>query len=229
MIYITGDIHGGIDISKLNTTLFPQQKSLTDKDFLIICGDFGCVWNHSNEEKYWRKWLDKKNFTTLFVDGNHENFQLLNQFPIIDFHGGKAHKISEKIYHLMRGQVFEIDGQLIFAMGGASSHDKEYRTENINWWKEELPTREELNFAIENLYNYDYKVDYVISHCLSTSMQNQFNDDYEQDLLTDFFQVLTEQLIYKKWYCGHYHRDYQFDEKHICLYNRVIPLGDQIL
>lgn len=40
MIYVTGDTHANIDIAKLNTTKFPQQKELTKNDFVIICGDF---------------------------------------------------------------------------------------------------------------------------------------------------------------------------------------------
>ena len=103
MIYITGDTHIPTDIIKLSSKNFPDQKDLTDKDFVIICGDFGGVWYGDNEELYWRKWLDKKNFTTLFIDGNHENFDMLVSFPIVDFCEGKAHKISNKIYHLMRG------------------------------------------------------------------------------------------------------------------------------
>ena len=36
MIYVTGDTHANIDIAKLNTTKFPQQKELTKNDFVII-------------------------------------------------------------------------------------------------------------------------------------------------------------------------------------------------
>ena len=103
MIYITGDTHIPVDISKLNSKRFPAQKSLSKDDYLIICGDFGGVWNNDKEEMYWRKRFERKNFTTLFIDGNHENFDLLNSFEIVDFFGGKAHKISNHIYHLMRG------------------------------------------------------------------------------------------------------------------------------
>ena len=42
-------------------------------DYVIICGDFG-YWDESKEQKYWLKWLDGKPFTTLWVDGNHENY-----------------------------------------------------------------------------------------------------------------------------------------------------------
>lgn len=85
MIYITGDTHIPIDIHKLSTSNFGEQKVLTKEDVVIICGDFGGVWDNSKEEMYWRKWLDDKSFTTLFVDGNHENFPLLYKFDEVDY------------------------------------------------------------------------------------------------------------------------------------------------
>ena len=45
MIFVTGDTHGEHDIHKLNTIGFPEQKGLTRDDYVIICGDFGGVWN----------------------------------------------------------------------------------------------------------------------------------------------------------------------------------------
>lgn len=79
MIYVTGDTHANIDIEKLNTTKFPQQKNLTKDDYLIICGDFGLCWDGSRREMWWQDWLTAKNFTTLWIDGNHENFDMLYQ------------------------------------------------------------------------------------------------------------------------------------------------------
>ena len=74
MIYITGDTHG--NVTRLSMDNFPEQKTFTDqnKNYVIICGDFGLVWNYLTEtssEKYWLNWLENKKFTTLFVDGNH--------------------------------------------------------------------------------------------------------------------------------------------------------------
>ena len=57
MIFITGDTHGNIDIKKLNSRMFPEQKTLAKSDFVIIAGDFGLIWDDSNECKYWIKWL----------------------------------------------------------------------------------------------------------------------------------------------------------------------------
>ncbi len=221
MIYITGDTHIPYDVQKLNTKRFPEQKSLTESDYVIICGDFGGVWDGNNEELYWRKWLNNKNFTTLFIDGNHENFDMLKDFSEIEFLGGRAHKISDKIYHLMRGQVFKIDGKIIFTFGGASSHDKEFRVEGRSWWKEELPTDEEFKVALENLEKVDFNVDYVITHCAATSIQILMNSEYETDKLTDFLDDLKGKLKYKKWFFGHYHEDKQIDDKHFAMYNKI--------
>lgn len=221
MIYITGDTHIPCDISKIKTKRFPASKELSKNDFLIICGDFGGVWNNDSEELYWRKWLDRKNFTTLFVDGNHENFNLLNEFEIVNFHNGKAHKISESIYHLMRGQIYEIDGKRIFTFGGAASHDIEYRTKDKNWWAEELPSESELIFAQKNLEAVDWKVDYIVTHCAPTSTQQMIAPSYGTNRLTNFFETIKERATYQAWYFGHYHTDRTVEERFFCLFNQI--------
>ncbi len=225
MIYIIGDTHIPTDISKLNTKNFPRQKNMTKDDFVIICGDFGGVWDGSREEAYWRKWLDDKNFTTLFVDGNHENFNLLSMFEEIDLFGGKARKISDSIYHLMRGYVYEIEGMKIFTFGGASSHDIQFRTDGKNWWAEELPSEDEMKTAYENLSHHDWNVEYVITHCAPTSVINSISEEYEKDVLTDFFDIIKEKLTFEKWYFGHYHKDMILDEKFNAVFENIILIG----
>lgn len=224
MIYITGDTHIPIDVTKLSSKRFLKQKDMTKEDYLIICGDFGGIFNGDNEEKYWLKWLSEKNFTTLFIDGNHENFDLLSSFPEIRFHGGNAHKISDKIYHLMRGQVFEIDGKKIFTLGGASSHDKECRTEGKNWWEAELPSDNEYSAALSNLNKSDNKVDIIITHCAPTSIQKEIYEEYDINKLTDFLEDLKNSITYSKWFFGHYHTDLDIDSKHTAIFERIILL-----
>lgn len=124
MIYITGDCHQ--DFRRFSTRIFPEQKEMTKDDYVIVCGDFGGVWNRggeNKEEKHLMDWLEGKPFTTLFVDGNHENFDRLYACPVEEWHGGKVHKIRPTVIHMMRGQVFAIDGKSVFTFGGASSHD----------------------------------------------------------------------------------------------------------
>lgn len=212
MILATGDLHAPIDIHKLSVSKFPEQKKMTKKDYLIVCGDFGAVWNNSKEELYWRSWLNDKNFTTLFLDGNHENHPLLNSYPEEDFCGGKVHKILPSVIHLMRGQVYNIDEKKIFIMGGAASHDKIHRVVGKSWWPEEMPSKEEYDEAIKNLERNQWKVDYVFSHCAPRSIQRQISDYYENDTLTQFLDIVKNDLKFEHWWFGHYHEDKQYGD-----------------
>lgn len=226
MFYITGDTHGSIDIRKLNKSNF-DDAHLTKNDFLIICGDFGLVWDNSPEEQFWLNWLNEKNYTTLFIDGNHENHSLLNSYPVEIWNGGKIHKIRDSVFHLMRGQVFTINNHTFFTMGGAASVDKNWRTPGISWWPEEMPSEEEYREAILNLYNYENEVDYIITHTAPTSIVNQLIPEIKPpDRLTDFLEDFKKTVKYKHWYFGHFHDDQDTDEKHTLLYYNIIPLEE---
>lgn len=221
MIYVTGDTHIPIDIRKLGMSNFGEQSKMTKDDFVIICGDFGGVWDNSEEELYWRNWLKEKNFTTLFVDGNHENFDLLNQYEVSKWKGGKVHFINDSIIHLMRGQVYTIDGATLFTMGGAESVDKYRRKEGKTWWKEEQPSRLEIEEALDNLEKHRWQVDYVITHTTSLNKMESLGYRKENNPLNRFFDMLETDLCYRHWYFGHFHRDKDMDEKHTLLHNRI--------
>lgn len=120
-IFMTGDTHG--DFGRFSTGAFPEQKDLSKDDYVIICGDFGGIWDGSEAEQQVLDWLENRPFTTLFVDGNHENFDLLHTCPVQEWHGERVQVIRPSVLHLTRGQVYEISGKRIFTMGGASSHD----------------------------------------------------------------------------------------------------------
>ena len=227
MIYITSDIHIPEDVKKINTRFFSRRLHVSESDTLLICGDFGGVWDGDSAEKHWLDWLAEKPFTTLFIDGNHENHKrLATEFPEIDFRGGRAHRIQENVLHLMRGYVFELEGNRIFAMGGAASHDKAYRREGVNWWPEELPSEEEYIRATDSLSRCGWKVDYVITHCAPENIQQEHFPGYPPNALTGFLQEISQKLAYRHWYFGHYHVDRQIDDRHTCLFNAVIPLDD---
>lgn len=121
MLYFTGDTHG--DFSKFSAKRYG--KFLTEHDVVIIAGDFGGIWwtEPNKDEEYWIKWLSNKSFTIAFVDGNHENFDRLNQFPVETLWNGQVHRISQNVVHLMRNQIYEIQGYKVFTCGGAESTD----------------------------------------------------------------------------------------------------------
>lgn len=49
MIYITGDCHGNFE--RFNTDIFPEQLEMNKEDYVIICGDFGGIWDKSGDSK----------------------------------------------------------------------------------------------------------------------------------------------------------------------------------
>ena len=246
MIYITGDTHS--NFLRFTEEKFPIQTEMTKDDYIIICGDFGGVWTFEEEsrrEKEALDWLNNKNFTTLFVDGNHENYTRLYNYPIEEWKGGKVHKIRDSVLHLMRGEIFDVDNKKIFAFGGAKSHDIQdgilnldeeekiydyrkrgayFRIRDFSWWDLELPTSQEMENGIENLEKINYKVDYIISHCCPTSIQALINSTYKRDILTDYLQQISEKCTFKKWYFGHYHDYKQVTSQFTLLYENIVPL-----
>lgn len=228
MLYLTGDTHGTIEIGKLSrANLAVERVEPGEGDFVIILGDFGLVFapdGQSAEERWWLKWLDEKPWTTLFVDGNHENFARLNELPEEEWRGGRVHRVSESVLHLMRGQIFEIDGRSFFTMGGATSHDRQFRNEGHSWWPEELPSEEELARADAALDGCGRRVDYVLTHCAPTLVQGRINPTFLPDRLTEYLQHVRDTTEFGRWYFGHYHIDREYDDGFCALYDCVVPI-----
>ena len=213
-VFITGDVHG-YPIRFDQPNLEALGLSLTKNDIVIICGDFGLPWYGDEEEERCLNWLAAKPFEILFIDGNHENFDLLYQFPVEERYGGRVRRLRKNIFHLMRGEVYEIEGKKYFAFGGASSADKHTREEGISWWKEETHSQEEYKNALKNLVKVDFNVDYVVTHTVPTcflgnvEFKKQGAGECPVAIMLD---DLVKRLCYRKWFAGHFHVHYE-DEK----------------
>lgn len=257
MIYLNGDCHGDFRrFTKKQRMKLPFE--LTEDDFVIVCGDFTLLWAKDKELEYNLDWMSRLPFTLLWVQGNHENYDMIAEYPVEMWNGGKTrHILRDKIILLERGQVFNIQGYSFFTFGGASSHDVQggildiedphydvlrieairaglpYRVIGKSWWKEELPTEEEMQEGLINLEKVNWQVNYIISHCASNRVQYLMSllplnkgKQFEADILTDYFDKIESKLNYKHWFCGHYHRDMQIDEKHTVLYQKIVPLNN---
>ena len=245
-IIVTGDIHGN-PFQRLNVENFPEGKTFTKEDYVIILGDFGLVWDDSAMEHSCLDWLENKPWTTLFIDGNHENYDLLNKFPIEEWGGGRVQKIRSSIIHLLRGEVYDIGGYKFLAMGGARSHDiqdgvlevgdprikiwkkdnfKLFRINHISWWEEEIPNEEERKNALKNLAKNDYKVDYILTHeAPSSDVVLMDHLLYHPDEYSKWLEMEIRQKVkYKKWFFGHYHLNLDVNEKETCLFERRIRI-----
>lgn len=243
MIYITGDCHGTYD--RLSEQAFPIQKEMDRNDIVIVAGDFG-YWDDSPEQEYWLNWLAARNFTIAFVDGNHENYDMLKKLPVDTWCGGNVQFIRDNIIHLMRGQMFQIQGKRIFTFGGARSHDIQdgvleaddpkllekvkklersgamYRINHLSWWQEELPSGQEMKEGLDCLKRHGWECDFIISHCAPTSVQDVFSLGlFAPDRLTDYLDLIDQKTKYRHWYLGHYHIEHQVDAFHTILYHKI--------
>ena len=68
-VYVTGDIHGGLDMQKLRD--WELGDSLTRDDYLIIAGDFGFPWDFSAEECADIAWLESPAITSASTIGQN--------------------------------------------------------------------------------------------------------------------------------------------------------------
>ena len=228
--FVTGDTHIPIDVQKLAYGNWPEARGLTKKDHVIVLGDFGLIWDmqESKEEKYWKKWLNERPYTTIALLGNHENFPRLYELPEVDMFGDKVGVISDSIFYLKHGRVYTIDGKTIFVMGGARSIDKDLRTPGRSWWPQEIPSSEDIQLGWDNLEKHNFQVDYVLTHTPPVG----FGPYPSGNLVDSFMYTLNDyrlRITFKKWYFGHMHEDHQNHEKFIGLYDKIIQLGDDLI
>lgn len=244
MVYITGDTHARF--SRLMPNCFEAAKQMTKDDTVIVCGDFG-LWLPDKEDKKRLDSVEKLPFTTVWVDGNHEDFDRLKsgEFETVDFHGAKADRIRDHVFHIRRGEIMELEGKSFWCFGGASSHDVQdgildprkysrdelselieylnamrarYRILGYSWWPEELPSQKEMDHGIETLQNYGGKVDYIVTHCAPFFVQKLLGFE-GTDRLVEYFSEISAQFEFKRWFFGHYHDDKSFDRFRLLYYN----------
>ena len=201
---------------------------LGKRDIVVVLGDFGFVWDGSAEEQKKLDWLRKRPYTLLFLDGSHENYDLLAQYPETERFGGRVQSLGGNVYHVCRGSVLELEGKKYLCFGGAESPDREEREPGVNWWKQEMPSDEEYAACEQNLEACGYQVDYVLTH----DAPSRFLDftvlaSGETNQLHQFLDKILLKLTYEKWFFGCYHRDVQLSTKSRCVFCDVIPMGER--
>ena len=226
---------------------------MTKDDTVIITGDCGGVWFGDSRDDETLDWLERLPFTLAFVCGNHENYDALERYPVAEWHGGKVHRIRPHVLHLMRGQIFELEGFRFFTMGGAKSHDIEdgilepdtpdferrlmtlqrkprarYRINHISWWAQELPSDEEYDEARQSLDAVGWQVDYIITHEPPASLKDCLGVDVQQRLeIHTFFEDIIKQCQYRKWFFGKCHMDRFIPMKFYAMFEDVLPVESE--
>ena len=225
-IFVTGDTHADLDIWNVDEWAEMNFSTLTRDDYFIILGDFGALWFGDNRDSKLLDWWENMPFTTLWLDGNHENFNLIEQYEVSEWNGGRVQYMRPHVIHLMRGEIYTLNERTFFVMGGATSVDRAHRTPGRSWWEQEMPNFEEMDHAFQNLEAHDFKVDYVLTHCAPTRfLPTIFKGTwFDVDPLNRFLDQLAKQIEYRQWYFGHYHIDRPGDTWR-ALYDDIIEIA----
>ena len=220
MIYITGDTHG--DFSRFKDSI---TRKLRRGDTLIVCGDFGFIWDGSKAENNILKKIGELKYTVAFIDGCHENFDLLEKYPDISWNGGTAQAISGNLVHLKRGQVYTIEGKKFFTFGGGHSQDIDIRRETNTWFEQEQPTVADVEEGVKNLMAHEGLIDYIVTHEPPQSLKKCLDMDILHRLETDtFFEQLLTECAFGKWFFGKCHMNKIIQPEFYALFDDVIRL-----
>jgi len=229
MIWITGDTHG--EFTRFASKNFPEGKTLTKDDCMIVLGDFGGIWDvneSQKEEQYWIDWLTQKPWTTLFLAGNHENYDRLNALPEARKFGSVVGKVNDSIFYLKSGEIYTIDNKKLFVFGGAKSEDKDQRIEYISWWKQEEPSCTEYDKGLDNLEKNNWQVDYILTHTAPYFIVKAIAGylfGSAPYALTKYLDQIAAKANFRQWYIGHFHFENSFcNNKFNLIYKKIIKL-----
>lgn len=139
-LLLAGDWHGNeiVGLRALNGKAAGLSTIVQLGDFGFWHGAPGCQYLDRLSEA-----LFTNDQTLLWIDGNHENFDLLEQYPIVTTGPAAGLRpIRPRLWHLPRGTRWSWrgpDGPPVtwLAVGGAASVDRAMRTAGGDWWFQE--------------------------------------------------------------------------------------------
>lgn len=211
MIYLISDLHNSI-----SPGLLEYERIAEPTDLLIILGDIGLYFPEiPNYADFAREFLRLKK-PIAFLDGNHENFEYLDSLPVEDWNGGKVHRLTDSIVHLMRGNIYTVQGKSFFVMGGSASSN--VWKERKLWDAREVPSAEEIEYGYSSLSSRQNRVDYILTH---TYQLDALNETASDRMLKEMNRFLDERVSFTRWYCGHWHVEKKLDERHQFIYRNL--------
>jgi len=181
MILVVGDIHG--KFRYLNDLINRKNPSM-----ILQVGDFG----------YWPKFknnkeIKNKNTTIYFCDGNHEDHDSLKSL--------KDNEIQKNVFYMKRGSTLKLpDGRTVLFIGGAFSHDWEWREPGVSWFPfDEIVSEDDVNNTP------DVDIDIIISHTAPKEFYLPIYSVHIEDPSREALSVLLKKYQPKWWYFGHFH------------------------
>jgi len=222
-VILIADIHGHMRLDYFKNVIARQK--ITFKDIVIILGDAGILWSEKINEEV-KSFYSNLQFTILFLDGNHENFDVLEDFEIVIKFGSNVHKILDNVFHLIRGNSYIINGHKFFVFGGAYSIKRDYNDSKIKTWVKELPNELEMDYGNINIDVNNSNFDYLITHQGPKTFLDEIDYIYSKNELPflEYLETIKMRITFKKWFFGHIHQDLTIGNIS-SIYNREVVIN----
>jgi TPR repeat protein len=204
--FLVADIHGYLRLDFLVKKV--AEFVPIEDDVIVILGDAGIVWQDEMNEDV-RKFYSSLSYDVLFLDGNHENFDLLNKLPIVERYGDAVHEVLPNVFHLIRGNAYLINGKKFFVFGGGYSVKRETNSSPVTTWDDELPSAEEFKRGLKTLAENENRFDYVLTHQAPQSLLETIKHSCSQAEaeLVGYLERVRNTTKFARWFFGHLHKD----------------------
>lgn len=215
MVYFTGDTHGVM--RKVRN--FANQNELTENDTIVILGDVGANYFLDWRDDVAKFMLQTSKTNILCIHGNHEaRPSNIESYHLTEWNGGMVW-VEDKFPNIKfakDGEIYDMEGTKYLVIGGAYSVDKQYRTQNVDWWEDEQPSDEIKQYVEQQIEERDFDV--VLSHTCPQKYTptEMFLPGLDQSIIDksteEWLDKIEDKIDYKAWLCGHWHTDKIIDK-----------------
>lgn len=198
-----GDIHGRL--KHLSSAY--QMAEAKGFDAVIQVGDFGFGFPNCTIKKWAEKRSRQSKWSVKFIScgGNHDNQDIVDRLSEEQGHPDLIELVPNSgVFFAKRGSCVEIGGIQHLFLGGAESIDKHLRTEGVDFWEREEPSREEFELFFSNLEK--HKPDTVVTHDAPLRVplkRTGRSVSHVPNMLENVLKYSSHKP--SKWYFGHHH------------------------
>lgn len=222
-IAVCGDWHGDLGYAEAAV----RTAASAGANHIMQVGDFG-FWPRTSLDEgpgflmRVEELLSELEIPLWWVDGNHEDFNVLETLPL-DEHGRRP--ISHHVTHIPRGHRWTWEGHTWMGFGGAASVDRSTRTLGRSWFPQEYVTPEEVAAAsragrVDVLVTHDapFSVPFLRARLAGPSywpQEDVLRSNKNQLLLDDLVNATQPRRVFH----GHHH----------VYYSDVTPRGTEVV
>lgn len=214
-VLLVGDLHG--DVFALQRAF--RQAYYNEAVAIVQLGDYGFGWRRDGDQCWFATitsdLVAETSIPFYFIDGNHENFDLLEKYAVGE---NGLREVATSVYHIPRGECVTFGETRFLALGGAYSVDKPNRKTGVSWWPQEAITEEDVQRAIaagpvDVLLTHDIPDGIQDHHALKIRLNGMFGEGAAENSIAN--QQLVSRVLTacgaQRVFHGHLHAFHETD------------------